>query len=40
MGHPMGAFHEFAGFPGMKELETKYLPAEEVRKKYDGAVGL
>lgn len=39
-GHPMGAFHEFAGFPGMKELEEKYLPAEDVKKKYDGAIGL
>jgi len=39
-GHPMGAFHEFAGFPQMKALEEKFLPADEVKKKYDGAVGL
>ena len=38
--HPMGAFHEFAGFPKFKALEEKYLPADEVKKKYDGAVGL
>ena len=38
--HPMGAFHEMAGFPKWKALEEKYLPADEVKKKYDGAVGL
>jgi 2-methylisocitrate lyase-like PEP mutase family enzyme len=40
MAHPMGAFHEFAGFSKMKALEEKYLPADEIQKKYDGAVGL
>ena len=39
MGHPMGAFHR-AGFTKIKELEAKYLPAEEVKKKYDDAIGL
>lgn len=38
--HPMGAFHEMAGFPRWKALEERYLPAEDVKKKYDGAVGL
>ena len=38
--HPMGAFHEMAGFSKWKALEEKYLPADEVKKKYDGAVGL
>ena len=38
--HPMGAFHQFAGFPEMKALEEKFLPADAVKKKYDGAVGL
>ena len=38
--HPLGSAHEFAGFGKYKDLEAKYLPAEEVRKKYDGAVGL
>jgi isocitrate lyase len=38
--HPMGAYHELAGFPKMRALEERYLPAEEVKKKYDGAVGL
>ena len=40
LGHPMGAFHELAGFPQVKAQEEKYLPAEEVKKKYEGAVGL
>ena len=40
VAHPMGAFHQFAGFPEMKALEEKFLPAGEVKKKYDGAVGL
>jgi hypothetical protein len=38
--HPMGAFHEMAGFPRMKALEEKYLSADDVKKRYDGAVGL
>ena len=37
--HPMGAFHEFAGFSKIKAMEEKYLPAEELRK-YESAVGL
>jgi isocitrate lyase len=37
--HPMGAFHEFAGFSKIKAMEEKYLPEEEM-KKYDDAVGL
>lgn len=37
--HPMGAFHEMAGFPRIKAMEEKYLPAEEL-KKYEETVGL
>ncbi len=37
LAHPMGGYHEFAGFPGIKAWEEKYLPPEEVKKKYDGA---
>lgn len=37
--HPMGAFHELAGFPRIKAMEEKYLPAEEL-KKYEETVGL
>ena len=39
-GHPMGAFHELAGFPRVKALEEKYLSVDEVRQKYSGSVGL
>src|SRR5262249_17497294 len=38
--HPMGAYHQFAGFQKMREREEKYLPAEAMKKKYEGAVGL
>ena len=37
--HPMGAFHELAGFPGIRAMEEKYLPADELTK-YDETVGL
>ena len=37
--HPMGSFHEFAGFGKIKAMEEKYLPAEDL-KKYEDAVGL
>jgi 2-methylisocitrate lyase-like PEP mutase family enzyme len=36
--HPLGNFHAFAGFPLIRQLEEKYLPAEE-REKYKGALG-
>jgi len=38
--HPMGAFHQIAGFPRIKELEEKYLPPEEVARKYTGSLGI
>ncbi len=38
--HPMGAFHEFAGFPNIETLEAKYLPDELLQARYDGVVGL
>lgn len=38
--HPMGGFHDFAGFPKIKAMEEKYLPEDEMKKKYDGAKGL
>lgn len=40
LGHPMGLHHEFAGIPRFKELEAKYLPAEEVARRYKDAMGL
>ena len=38
-GHPTEDFNKFAGFPGIKELESKYLPKEEMRKKYEESIG-
>ena len=40
IGHSMEDFNKFAGFPGIKELEAKYLPKEEVQKKYEESIGL
>ena len=40
MGHPMSKVNEFSGFPRIRELEAKYLPSEEVRKRYEESVGL
>jgi isocitrate lyase len=37
--HPMGSFHDFAGFAKIKAMEEKYLPVEEM-KKYEDSVGL
>lgn len=38
--HAFGSVHDFAGFAKFKELEARYLPAEEVEKRYTGTVGL
>jgi isocitrate lyase len=38
-GHATEDFHKFAGVPRMRELESKYLPSEEIRKKYEGSFG-
>jgi 2-methylisocitrate lyase-like PEP mutase family enzyme len=40
IGHPMGDYHGFAGFPAIKAMEEKYLPEDEMKKKYGGATGL
>jgi hypothetical protein len=40
VGHPMGDYHAFAGFAAIKAMETKYLPEDEIRKKYEGTTGL
>ena len=34
-GHAMGAFHEFAEFARMRELEEKYLPPDEINIRYE-----
>lgn len=39
LGHPMMNVNNFAGFPRIRELEAKYLPSDEVRKKYDESIG-
>lgn len=39
-GHPTEDFNKFAGFPNIKELEAKYLPSEEVQKRYEASLGL
>ena len=36
--HPLGKFHDFAGFPEIRKLEEKYLPEEDIAK-YNGALG-
>lgn len=33
-GHPTYDFHQFSGFTRIKELETAFLPKEEMREKY------
>lgn len=38
-GHPLEDDHAFAGFPEMKAMEERYLPKEEVEKKYQDTLG-
>jgi 2-methylisocitrate lyase-like PEP mutase family enzyme len=38
-GHPLEEFHDFAGFPQMKVMEERFLPKEEVERKYEGSLG-
>jgi isocitrate lyase len=40
IGHPMEDKNTFVGFPKFKELEEKYLPRDEVRKRYEKSTGL
>ncbi|MHB8907263.1 MAG: isocitrate lyase/PEP mutase family protein [Syntrophales bacterium] len=37
--HPTYSFHQFAGLAKIREKEASFLPAEEVRKKYEGSIG-
>jgi 2-methylisocitrate lyase-like PEP mutase family enzyme len=39
-GHPTEDFNRFAGFPEIKALESRYLPKEEVIRKYEESIGL
>ena len=34
-GHPMDDVAAFEGFPEIRKLETKYLPAEDLSQMYD-----
>ena len=36
-GHPCGDMHAFAGFAELCEMEERYLPADELAAKYQGA---
>jgi 2-methylisocitrate lyase-like PEP mutase family enzyme len=38
-GHPLENFHAFIGFPELQEDETRYLPADELQRRYDGSIG-
>ncbi len=38
-GHPLQEFHEFARFPEMKALEERFLPKEQVERKYRETLG-
>ena len=38
-GHPLENFHAFIGFGELQEDETRYLPADELRRRYDGSIG-
>jgi isocitrate lyase len=40
IGHPMSKVNEFSGFSKIRELESKYLPSEEVKKRYEESIGL
>jgi len=40
IGHPMEKVNEFSGFPRIRELESKYLPSEAVRRRYEESIGL
>ena len=37
--HPAGDLHAFVGFAEIKQFEKEFLPADEVEKKYAGAIG-
>jgi isocitrate lyase len=37
--HPLGTINDFAGFPRFREMEARYLPGEDVERRYRGAAG-
>ncbi len=38
-GHPLENMHAFAGFAEIRQMEEKYLPAQEVTRKYAETIG-
>jgi 2-methylisocitrate lyase-like PEP mutase family enzyme len=40
IGHPLQKFNEFSGFSKIMYMESKYLPSDEVKMKYEKSVGL
>lgn len=38
-GHSLEDLHAFAGFPEIRRMEEKYLPREDVQRKYDATLG-
>ena len=40
IGHPLQKLTEFSGFSRIMEMESKYLPSDEVKMKYEQSVGL
>lgn len=38
-GHTLADFHAFVGFPEIRKLESEFLPAADVARKYDGSIG-
>jgi len=38
-GHPTEDFNKFAGFPGIREVEAKFLLSEDVQRKYEKSKG-
>jgi hypothetical protein len=38
-GHPAGDMHAFVGFSEIRRLEAEFLPAADVDRKYEGAIG-
>jgi hypothetical protein len=37
--HAAGDLHAFVGFAEIKKFEQEFLPADDVAKKYAGAIG-
>lgn len=38
-GHPLANFHGFIGFDWVREMEDRYLPADQVEERYRSSIG-